>query len=161
MMFYIGKDCSPEDIVPLVGTKEFTVRGIICKDIDNIQFKLCYLDFEYFVEEEFQYVFTPIYEEIDKANQVLDKYVMDIFIPGLDLELKKEKYYRANCTPCFIYQRVIPPNRNDIREYLDDIGVRDYFPMEIMFKDYHRHSDGLYVIPNEPSYIKHDIFSVN
>lgn len=147
MMFYIGRDCGPRDVIPLQGTVDFVDSGMICKDIQGKQYKLCRLDFEYFESEEFQYVFTPDYKEIEEANKALLPTNTDIHIPGLDLNLKREHYYRANCTPCFVYQRVPPPNRQDIREYLDDIGVEYYYPMEIMTKDYHRHIDGLYVIP--------------
>ena len=143
MMFYCGRECGPHDVIPIDAELAFVKSGIICRDIEGVQYKVCRLDFEYFETEEFQYVFTPYYDVIDKLYKEKGVY---IDISGLDLELRKEHYYRANCTPSFVYHHVLPPTRQDLREYLDSIGVKEYFPMEIMIKDYHRFNDRMYVI---------------
>ena len=79
------------------------------------------IDFERYDDQNFQYVFSPEWSVIDALPP-------DIFqgIPGLDLSLRLEKYYRVNMTPCFISERTPGEGREDLWELLEQVGL-DYY----------------------------------
>lgn len=86
---------------------------------DKLYFKVAKLTFERFEDESFQYTYEPYYDVLDCLN---------IDIPGIDLTLKKEKYYRVNMTPVFISERSVPRNRVNLLEELKSEGLDFYHP---------------------------------
>lgn len=84
----------------------------------DLFFKLAKLTFERFDDESFQYIFKPYYDIIDSFD--------DIDIPGIDLSIQREEYYRVNLTPVFITKRVVPKYRVNLHEVLNELGL-DYY----------------------------------
>jgi len=85
----------------------------------SLYVKVAKLTYEKFEDESFQYTFEPYYDALD---------VFNIDIPGIDLSLRKEAYYRVNLTPVFISERTTPKNRVNLREELKNQNMDYYQP---------------------------------
>ena len=71
--------------------------------------------------QNFQYIFSPEWS-------VIDTLPASIFqgIPGLDMSMRLERYYRVNMTPYFISERTPSEGREDLWELLEAVGL-DYY----------------------------------
>lgn len=101
--------------------REDITRGKICLD-DEFDFTYCVADIEYLVREDesFQYTIEPNYSVI----QLLPSTIFQ-GIPGIDLDLRKERYVRKNIVPVFISERTPGENREDLWELLETCDM-DY-----------------------------------
>jgi len=107
---------------PLAGNPSYINSGIIkavMKSGEKIS--VAQIDYQEFDEENFQYVISPYWEIIDGLPS-------SVFqgIPGIDMDLRLERYYRANYIPTFIAERTPSEGREDLWELLDDVGL-DYY----------------------------------
>lgn len=76
-------------------------------------FKVAKITYELIEDESFQYIFAPCYDVVDGLTPV------DWGgIPGLDLDLRRECYYRVGVIPTFISERTPSPNRANLQEEL-------------------------------------------
>ena len=66
---------------------------IYYKDIN-----ICKITYSESSETDFQYIFEPIYKNIDRLTDFRG-------IQGIDLSLRKAKYIRKNQMPSFIFER--------------------------------------------------------
>ena len=117
-----GYKAQNEYTKPLSGSPYHRNSGIIYA-VDNTgnKYAVGRIDFERFDEQNFQYVFFPEWS-------VIDALPASIFqgIPGLDMSLRLERYYRVNMTPYFISERTPSEGREDLWELLDEVGL-DYY----------------------------------
>ena len=107
---------------PLSGKPYYRNSGIIyAVDRSGDKYAVSRVDFERFDEQNFQYIFSPKWS-------VIDTLPASIFqgIPGLDMSLRLERYYRVNMTPYFISERTPSEGREDLWELLDEVGL-DYY----------------------------------
>ena len=107
---------------PLSGKPYYRNSGIIyAVDRSGDKYAVSRVDFERFDEQNFQYIFSPEWS-------VIDTLPASIFqgIPGLDMSLRLERYYRVNMTPYFISERTPCEGREDLWELLDEVGL-DYY----------------------------------
>lgn len=107
---------------PLVGAPYYRSSGIIyAVDSNYDKYAVGRIDFERYDEQNFQYVFSPEWS-------VIDALPTSIFqgIPGLDMSLRLEQYYRVNMTPYFILERTPGEGREDLWELMDAVGL-DYY----------------------------------
>lgn len=107
---------------PLSGKPYYRNSGIIyAVDRSGDKYAVSRVDFERFDEQNFQYIFSPEWS-------VIDTLPTSIFqgIPGLDMSLRLERYYRVNMTPYFISERTPSEGREDLWELLDEVGL-DYY----------------------------------
>ena len=107
---------------PLAGTPSYVNSGIIkavMKSGEKIS--VAQIDYQEFDEENFQYVISPYWE-------IIDGLPASVFqgIPGIDMDLRLEKYYRVNYIPTFIAERTPSENREDLWEILEAVGL-DYY----------------------------------
>lgn len=74
-------------------------------------------------------MFTPSYSTISLLKS-------DIFqgLPGLNLDIKKEKYERINRVPVFISERVPNKNREDYYELLKEVNMEYMDPIEYLIR---------------------------
>lgn len=123
--------------------REFKSIGNICiKDNLNIIYVLCKIEYILTEDEKFKYIFTPNYSVID----LLDNNIFQ-GIPGLNLDLRKDKYVRENITPTFISERVPTPNREDYYELLKEVNMDYMDPIKYLILSDKRYSgDTLFVI---------------
>ena len=107
---------------PLVGRPYYSNAGIIkVYDRSNRDYYVGEIIFERFDEQNFQYVVTPYWDQIT----YLPKRIFS-GLPGFDLDIKKEHYYRVNITPMFIQMRTPSESREDLWELLEEVGL-DYY----------------------------------
>lgn len=107
---------------PLCGMPYHRSSGIIyAVDRDGDKYAVGRVDFERFDEQNFQYIFSPKWS-------VIDSLPASIFqgIPGLDMSMRLEHYYRVNMTPYFIAERTPGESREDLWELLEAVGL-DYY----------------------------------
>lgn len=107
---------------PLEGSPSYVNSGIIkavMKSGEKIS--IAQIDYQEFDEENFQYLISPYWEIIDGLPP-------SVFqgIPGIDMDLRLEKYYRVNYIPTFISERTPSENREDLWELLESVGL-DYY----------------------------------
>ena len=107
---------------PLAGTPSYVNSGIIkavMKSGEKIS--VAQIDYQEFDEENFQYVISPYWE-------IIDGLPASVFqgIPGIDMDLRLERYYRVNYIPTFIAERTPSENREDLWELLESVGL-DYY----------------------------------
>ena len=110
--------------------KTYYSRGlIVVKDKFNITYLLSKIEYFCNEDETFKYVFTPSYSTISLLKS-------DIFqgLPGLNLDIKKEKYERINRVPVFISERVPNKNREDYYELLKEVNMEYMDPIEYLIR---------------------------
>ena len=111
-----------EYTLPLQGKPYYRSSGIIyAVDRNGNKYAVGQVDLERFDDQNFQYVFTPEWSVIDTLPS-------SIFqgIPGLDMSMRLERYYRVNMTPYFISERTPSESREDLWELLEAVGL-DYY----------------------------------
>ena len=120
----VVRDWQPKNRIttPLAGTPSYVNSGIIkavMKSGEKIS--VAQIDYQEFDEENFQYVISPYWE-------IIDGLPASVFqgIPGIDMDLRLEKYYRVNYIPTFIAERTPSENREDLWEILESVGL-DYY----------------------------------
>ena len=111
-----------EYTLPLQGKPYYRNSGIIYA-VDRIgsKYAVSRVDFERYDDQNFQYIFSPEWSVIDTLPP-------SIFqgIPGLDMSLRLERYYRVNMTPYFISERTPSESREDLWDLLEEVGL-DYY----------------------------------
>lgn len=132
MATYIRTDWEPrnEYTSPLTGTPVYRNRGIIkavTEDKEKIQ--VGEIIYEHFENEEFQYIISPFWPITDMLSTKVFQ-----GIPGIDMELRLEHYYRVNYVPIFITERTPGPNREDLWELLDCVGLDYYDRLEWLIR---------------------------
>lgn len=129
---YVCRDFVPinEYTTPIKDTPTYRNSGIIktvTKDGEKIQ--VGRITYESFDNEEFQYIITPFWE-------IVDTLPASIFqgIPGIDMSLRLEHYYRVNYVPVFMTERTPGPNREDLWELLDSVNLPYYDRLEWLIR---------------------------
>ncbi len=120
----VVRDWQPRNRIttPLAGTPSYVNSGIIkavMKSGEKIS--VAQIDYQEFDEENFQYVISPYWE-------IIDGLPASVFqgIPGIDMDLRLERYYRVNYIPTFIAERTPSESREDLWEILGAVGL-DYY----------------------------------
>ena len=107
---------------PLTGKPYYRSSGMIyAVDRNHDKYAVCRIDQERYDEQNYQYIFTPVWHVIDALPPTIFQ-----GIPGLDFAIRKDRYYRVNMTPCFISERTPGAGREDLWELLADVGL-DYY----------------------------------
>lgn len=124
--------------------KEYSSKGMICvRGKNKLIYALCSIEYEYYGEDMYRFIFTPNYSVMDLLSS-------DVFqgIPGLNLDLRKKEYIRENMVPTFIAERVPQESREDYYELLSLVNMDYMDPIEYLIKTKMQYSgDKLFVIP--------------
>jgi len=119
-----------------------TTGLIMLKDEFGIEYKVCKIEYILREDESFEYIFTPCYFVIDLLPASLFQ-----GIPGLDLDLRLEKYIRSDRVPVFISERTPGPGRVDLDELLSSVGMNYLNRLEWLIKSKLTYfGDSLYVL---------------
>lgn len=107
---------------PHTGIPTYISSGIIkavMKSGEKIS--VAQIDYQEFDEENFQYVISPYWE-------IIDGLPASVFqgIPGINMDLRLDRYYRVNYIPTFIAERTPSENREDLWDILESAGL-DYY----------------------------------
>lgn len=129
---YVCRDWEPrnEYTTPIKEEPYYRNSGIIkavAEDGEKIQ--VGRITYEAFENEEFQYIISPFWEIVDMLPP-------SVFqgIPGIDMDLRLEHYYRVNYTPVFMTERTPGPNREDLWELLDSVKLTYYDRLEWLIR---------------------------
>ena len=120
----VRSDWKPRNRIttPLTGTPSYVNSGIIKAVMKNGEkISVAQIDYQEFDEENFQYVIIPYWD-------IIDGLPASVFqgLPGIDMELRLDRYYRVNYIPVFITERTPSENREDLWEILESVGL-DYY----------------------------------
>ncbi len=110
--------------------KSQKVQGMIyAVDKMQIEYAVCKTSQVNYEDDTYEYIFEPNYSVIDLLKS-------DVFqgIPGLNLELRKDRYVRKNKIPTFIYERTPQENREDLFEFLDEYELDFLDPLEWLIR---------------------------
>lgn len=111
-----------EYTTPIEGIPYFRSVGIVkAVDKNKNRYNVAEVAYERYDDQNFQYVFSPYW----KLIEFLPREVFD-GIPGIDMDVRKEHYYRVNITPSFISKRTPSRTRENVKELLDEVGL-DYY----------------------------------
>lgn len=111
-----------EYTTPIEGVPYFRSVGIVkAVDKNKNRYNVAEVTYERYDDQNFQYVFSPYW----KLIEFLPREVFD-GIPGIDMDVRKEHYYRVNMTPSFISKRTPSSTRENVKELLDEVGL-DYY----------------------------------
>ena len=120
----VRSDWKPRNRIttPLTGTPSYVNSGIIkavMKSGEKIS--VAQIDYQEFDEENFQYVIIPYWD-------IIDGLPASVFqgLPGIDMDIRLDRYYRVNYIPVFITERTPSENREDLWEILESAGL-DYY----------------------------------
>jgi len=118
--------------------------GEICyRHSQTLLFKIARITYERYDDEGYQYVFEPYYDVIDGLCDI------DYGgIPGIDLSLRKIKYYRVDTTPVFISERTPSETRVDVRNLIMEAGLEYLNRLEWLVKTDHSYSGDRLVVKN-------------
>ena len=119
-----------EYTTPLEGVPCFCNVGIIkVTDRENQHYNIGEVSYERYDDQNFQYVFQPYWNLIEHLPE-------NIFdgIPGIDMSVRKEKYYRVNMTPSFISKRTPSESRENLWELLEEVGMEYYDRFEWLIR---------------------------
>ena len=127
----INKNWIPrnEYTTPLSGMPDYCNSGIIKAVDGKDKIQVGRIDYEHYDTEDYQYIITPFWE-------IIDTLPTSIFqgIPGIDMELRLEHYYRVNMEPVFITERTPGRNRVDLWELLESVGLTYYDRLEWLIR---------------------------
>lgn len=133
-------------------------KGVICVRENNVEYKICNINYILYENEEYKYEFIPKYNVIDLLEDFQG-------IPGLNLDLKKDKYIRENTIPIFISERAPNKNREDLWVLLEEVNLDYHNQLEWLIRTKTQYSgDNLYVckdIEVNTSYENFDILGNN
>jgi len=122
---------------PLVGTPYYRNQGII-KVVDryNRKFNVGEITLERFDDQNYQYLISPYWDQINYIpNGVFNG------IPGINMDIKQDCYYRVNMTPSFISMRTPSESREDIMDLLSSVGLDYYDRFEWLLRSNSRCGD--------------------
>lgn len=106
---------------PLTGRPCYRSQGIIKVCDRDMTYAVSTITYERYDDQNFQYVFTPIWSIIDALPPAIFS-----GIPCLELAHRLERYYRVNMTPVFITERTPGTSREDVWELMERVGL-DYY----------------------------------
>ena len=132
---------------PLVGRPYYRNVGIIkVYDRYNRNYNVGEVIFERFDDQNFQYIIKPYWQFIDEIPNGLFQ-----GIPGIDMELRRDVYYRVNMTPTFISMRTPSESRENVRELMRLVGLDYYDRFEWLLRSEMRCGDDNLLVVRKPS----------
>ena len=87
------------------------------------------ITYEEFDDGQFQYIIVPFWPIIDMLPSKVFQ-----GIPGIDMTLRLEKYYRVNYVPTFITERTPGESREDLWELMESVGLDYYDRLEWLIR---------------------------
>lgn len=132
MTTYVRTDWIPQNeyTTPIRETPVYCNSGII-KAVTKEKEKISVgtIRYEEFENEEFQYIISPFWSVIDTLSTIVFQ-----GIPGIDMGLRLERYYRVNYEPVFITERTPGKSREDLWELLESVGLDYYDRLEWLIR---------------------------
>ena len=107
---------------PLTGRPYYRNAGIIkVYDRNNNRYSVGEIVFERYDDQNYQYIIKPYWNLIKSIpNGIFQG------IPGIDMDLRYDTYYRVNMTPEIISMRTPSESRENVRQLMASVGL-DYY----------------------------------
>ena len=107
---------------PLTGKPYYRNAGIIkVYDRNNNRYSVGEIVFERYDDQNYQYIIKPYWNLIKSIpNGIFQG------IPGIDMDLRYDTYYRVNMTPEIISMRTPSESRENVRQLMASVGL-DYY----------------------------------
>lgn len=107
---------------PLTGKPYYRNAGIIkVYDRNNNRYSVGEIVFERYDDQNYQYIIKPYWNLIKSIpNGIFQG------IPGIDMDLRYDTYYRVNMTPAIISMRTPSESRENVRQLMASVGL-DYY----------------------------------
>lgn len=118
--------------------------AMICAESASGMIPVCRLEYYEDESNNFYYVFTPVYENIDKLS-----YNEFHGIQGVNLNLRKKEYVRKNYVPTFISERSPIPTRMNLNDLMDEAGIEKYNPVLWLKKTKMKYFGDNYIVCDE------------
>lgn len=115
---------------PLTGKIQYINSGIIkAVKSDGEKISVGKIEYQKFEDNSYQYIITPFWN-------VINLLPTNVFagIPGIKMEKRLDQYYRVNYEPVFIKERTPPPNREDLWELMESVGLDYYDRLEWLIR---------------------------
>lgn len=136
-----------EFTTPLLGSPYYRNIGIIkVYDRYNRNYSVGEVIFEKFDDQNFQYIIKPYWKFIDQIPQGLFN-----GIPGINMDLRKEAYYRVNMTPTFISMRTPSESRENVKELMKSVGLDYYDRFEWLLRSEMKCGDDNLLVVRKPA----------
>lgn len=135
-----------EFITPLEGIPYYRNVGIIkVYDKYSRNYSVGEVIFERFDEQNFQYIIKPYWKFIDLIPKGLFQ-----GIPGINMDLKQESYYRVNMTPIFISMRTPSESRENVKDLMNSVGLDYYDRFEWLLRSEMKCGDDNLIVVRKP-----------
>ena len=107
---------------PITGKPYYRNAGIIkVYDRNNNRYSVGEIVFERYDDQNYQYIIKPYWNLIKSIpNGIFQG------IPGIDMDLRYDTYYRVNMTPEIISMRTPSESRENVRQLMASVGL-DYY----------------------------------
>lgn len=136
-----------EYTTPIVGRPDYRNVGIIkVYDRYHRNYSIGEIIFERYDDQNFQYIIKPYWKFIDYVPKGLFH-----GIPGIDMDLRKDAYYRVNMTPTFISMRTPSESRENVRELMRQVGLDYYDRFEWLLRSEMKCGDDNLIVVRKPS----------
>lgn len=135
-----------EYTTPLQGNPYYRSVGVIrAFDRKNRFFNIGEIALERYDDQNYQYIFTPYWKALDSLPD-------GVFqgIPGINMDVKRDRYYRVNMTPSFISMRTPGESREDVRELMASVGLDYYDRFEWLLRSGTKCGDDNLVVVRKP-----------
>lgn len=135
-----------EYTMPLEGTPCHRSTGLIqAYDRFNRLFNIGEITFERHDDQNYQYIITPYWPSIDSLPDGLFQ-----GIPGINMDIRRDCYYRVNMTPSFISMRTPSESRENVNELMTSVGLDYYDPFEWLLRTETKCGDDNLVVVRKP-----------
>ncbi|MCQ2079762.1 MAG: hypothetical protein MJZ38_06900, partial [archaeon] len=115
--------------------RSHTTSGlIVLRDSLGIEYRVCRLDYTMWEDGSYEYVFIPEYDMLELLPKEFQG------VPGIDLDLHRERYVRRDMEPVYVTERSPSGNRQDLWDLLEEAGMDHLNRLEWMIrtgKGYH------------------------
>ena len=135
-----------EYTMPLRGRPYYRNVGIIMVyDRYNRRYSVGEVIYEIYDEQNFQYIIIPYWQYIDQLPSGLFQ-----GIPGINMDVRRDCYYRVNMTPTFISMRTPSESRENVRELMASVGLDYYDRFEWLLRTEARCGDDNLMVVRKP-----------
>ena len=122
---------------PLTGRPYYRNAGIIkVYDRNNNRYSVGEIVFERYDDQNYQYIIKPYWNLIKSIpNGIFQG------IPGINMDLRHDAYYRVNMTPAIISMRTPSESRENVRQLMASVGLDYYDRFEWLLRSESRCGD--------------------
>ena len=115
---------------PLTGRPYYRKAGIIkVYDRNNNRYSVGEIVLERYDDQNYQYIIKPYWNLIESIPS-------GVFqgIPGINMDLRRDMYYRVNMTPAIISMRTPSESRENVRQLMAAVGLNYYDRFEWLLR---------------------------